>query len=153
MTTEFRIDRLGVYRRRDGEHVCLWPTFSTGVMQWVAVSTGNRPKPARPLLRHPLTYRDDGCYWASCRISEYDIVAYVGPLPTEILARMREALALAEGDEPQSPTVEQRLRHKCRVCGEWPNERGVLHHGRGCYVTHKGGGGCTYVDFEQEPKQ
>jgi hypothetical protein len=85
MTTEFRIDRPGVYRRRDGERVCLWPTFSTGVMQWVAVSTGN-----------PLTYRDDGCYWASCRISEYDIVAYVSPLPTEILARMREALALAE---------------------------------------------------------
>ena len=66
---------------------------------------------------------------------------------------MREALALAEGDEPQSPTVEQRLRHKCSVCGEWPNERGVLHHGRGCYVPNKGGGGCTYVDFEKEPKQ
>jgi hypothetical protein len=142
MTTEFRIDRPGVYRRRDGTEVCLWPALSTGVMRWVKVAG-----------TYISSYGDDGHYWILRQESPYDIVAYVSPLPTEILARMREALALAEGDEPQSPTVEQRLRHKCSVCGEWPNERGVLHHGRGCYVTHEGGGGCTYVDFSEEPNQ
>ena len=143
MTTEFRIDKPGVYRRRDGTEVCLWPIFSTGnaMLQWAEIQSDL-----------PDLHGSNGrCSWE--RLWPKDIVAYVSPLPTEILARMREALALAEGDEPQSPTVEQRLRHKCSACGEWPNERGVLHHGRGCYVTHKGGGGCTYVDFEQEPKQ
>ncbi len=142
MTTEFKIDRPGVYRRRDGSEVCLWPTFSDSPLQWFTVSH-----------KLPMSYKDNGDFWVGGEESEFDIVAYVSPLPADILQRMREALALAEGDEPQSPTVEQRLRHKCSVCGEWPNERGVLHHGRGCYVTHKGGGGCTYVDFEQEPKQ
>ena len=142
MTSEFRIDRPGVYRQRDGEDVCLWPALSTGPMRWVTIGAD-----------YISSIGDDGRYWALGTESPHDIVAYVGPLPVEILQRMREALALAEGDEPQSPTVDQRLRHKCSVCGEWPNERGVLHHGRGCYVPNKGGGGCTYVDFEKEPKQ
>lgn len=142
MTTEFKIDRPGVYRRRDGSEVCLWPTFSRSPLRWFAL-----------FAESPMSYKDDGGFWIGGDESSFDVVAYVSPLPAEILARMREALALAEGDEPQSPTVEQRLRHKCSVCGEWPNERGVLHHGRGCYVTHKGGGGCTYVDFEKESKQ
>ena len=142
MTSEFRIDRPGVYRRRDGVEKYLWPTFSSCPLRWVAVGDDA-----------PVKYMDTGELWIKSEESFWDIVEYVGPLPTEILARMREALALAEGDEPQSPTVEQRLRHKCSVCGEWPNERGVLHHGRGCYVTDKGGGGCTYVDFEKEPEQ
>ena len=142
MTSEFRIDRPGVYRRRDGKEVYLWPTFSRLPLKWFAL-----------FAESPMSYKDNGGFWIDGEESSFDVIAYVSPLPVEILQRMREALALAEGDEPQSPTVEQRLRHKCRVCGEWPNERGVLHHGRGCYVTHKGGGGCTYVDFEKEPKQ
>jgi hypothetical protein len=142
MTTEFKIDRPGVYRRRDGKLAYLWPTFSLSQLRWFAL-----------FAELPASYKSNGAFWISGEEASFDIVAYVGPLPVDVLQRVREALALAEGDEPQSPTVEQRLRHKCRVCGEWPNERGVLHHGRGCYVTHKGGGGCTYVDFEQEPKQ
>lgn len=112
MTTEFRIDRPGVYRRRDGTEVCLWPIFSTGnaMLQWAEIQSDL-----------PDLHGSNGrCSWE--RLWPKDIVAYVSPLPTEILARMREALALAEGDEPQSPTVEQRLRHKCSACGEWPNE-------------------------------
>ena len=144
MTTEFRIDRPGVYRDRSGERVYLWSTLSDGHKQWMEIGTFNAGT----------AYFTNGQFWSTQgHFAAWDIVAYVSPLPADILQRMREALALAEGDEPQSPTVEQRLRHKCRVCGECPNERGVLHHGRGCYVTHKGGGGCTYVDFEKEPKQ
>jgi hypothetical protein len=112
MTTEFRIDRPGVYRRRDGTEVCLWPIFSTGnaMLQWAEIQSDL-----------PDLHGSNGrCSWE--RLWPKDIVTYVSPLPTEILARMREALALAEGDEPQSPTVEQRLRHKCSACGEWPNE-------------------------------
>ena len=145
MTTEFRIDKPGVYRRRNGEEVCLWPTFADPMayLKWIEIGAG---------VYIPHLHASSGRQSWKEELP-LDIVAYVGPLPTEILARVREALSLAEGDEPQSPTVEQRLRHKCRVCGEWPNERGVLHHGRGCYVTDKGGGGCTYVDFEKEPEQ
>jgi len=143
MTSEFKIDRPGVYKMRNGNRVPVWCNAVCENMGAKWMSLGHQIG---------MAWNDKGRRYYICE-SDNDIVAYVGPLPTEILARMREALALAEGDEPQSPTVEQRLRHKCSVCGEWPNERGVLHHGRGCYVTHKGGGGCTYVDFEQEPKQ
>jgi hypothetical protein len=129
-----------VYRDRYGRLVLLWCNPSN-TYQWISIGS-----PCG------FTYSDDGRRNYGMR-SSGDIVAYVGPLPVDVLQRMREALALAEGDEPQSPTVDQRLRHKCSVCGEWPNERGVLHHGRGCYVPNKGGGGCTYVDFEKEPKQ
>ena len=91
MTTEFRIDRPGVYRRRDGEHVCLLPTFSTSVWRWMQVAE-----------EHIELYRDDGCYWLGGE-TEYDIVAYVGPLPAEILQRMADALAAAEY-QPQTAT-------------------------------------------------
>ena len=145
MTTEFRIDRPGVYRMRNGKTIYVWPLMVS--RDWCIAEED-----------HTHSVSSAELYFTNGRLLQshetaYDIIAYVSPLPTDILQRMREALALAEGDEPQSPTVEQRLRHKCSVCGEWPNERGVLHHGRGCYVTHKGGGGCTYVDFSEEPNQ
>ena len=145
MSSEFRIDRPGVYKMRNGRRVYVWPLLSTS--SWWSGEDGNSSACAASEL-----YRDDGRLLPN-RDTQFDIVEYIDRLPDDMLARMRRALALAEGDEPQSPTVEQRLRHKCSVCGEWPNERGVLHHGRGCYVTDKGGGGCTYVDFEKEPKQ
>ena len=93
MTTEFRIDRPGVYRRRDGENICVWPAFSKKWVRVAAVSTG---KNADGWSWYPMAYEDDGCYLGSGSISEYDIVAYVGPLPADILQRIEEALALAE---------------------------------------------------------
>jgi hypothetical protein len=92
MTTEFRIDRPGVYRTRNGEHVCLWPTFSTGVWRWMRVAGS-----------HISSYRNDGHYWFADKTSPYDIVAYIGPLPADILQRMRQMLALAE-EHPQPTT-------------------------------------------------
>ena len=92
MSTEFRIDRPGVYRRRDGKEVCLWPTLSAGVWRWLQVAGA-----------HISSYRDDGHYWFNNKASQYDIVAYAGPLPAEILQRMADALAAAEYN-PQDTT-------------------------------------------------
>jgi hypothetical protein len=85
MTAEFKIDRPGVYRRRDGSEVCLWPAFSESPLQWFAVGH-----------KLPMSYKDNGDFWVGGEESEFDVVAYVSPLPAEILQRMREALALAE---------------------------------------------------------
>ena len=85
MTTEFRIDRPGVYRRRDGVEKYLWPTFSSCPLRWVAVGDDA-----------PVKYMDTGELWIKSEESFWDIVEYVGPLPAEILQRMAEALAAAE---------------------------------------------------------
>jgi hypothetical protein len=85
MTTEFRIDRPGVYLRRDGSEVCLWPAFSQSPLQWFAISH-----------KLPVSYKDNGDFWVGGKESEFDIVAYIGPLPADIIQRMREALAMAE---------------------------------------------------------
>jgi hypothetical protein len=46
---------------------------------------------------YPMAYLDSGDYLTIVRgDSGYNIIAYVGPLPADILQRMREALALAE---------------------------------------------------------
>lgn len=37
--------------------------------------------------------------------------------------------------------------NECKVCGNEPDEDGVLHHGRGCYVVSEDGGGETYVNL------
>jgi hypothetical protein len=85
MTTEFRIDKPGVYRRRDGSEVCLWPAFSESPLQWFTVGH-----------KLPVSYKDNGDFWVGGEESEFDIVAYVGPLPADILQRMAEALDAAE---------------------------------------------------------
>jgi hypothetical protein len=43
-----------------------------------------------------MSYKDNGDFWVGGEESEFDVVAYVSPLPADILQRMREALALAE---------------------------------------------------------
>ncbi len=91
MTTEFRIDRPGVYRRRDGSEVCLWPAFSESPLQWFAIGH-----------KLPMSYKDNGDFWVGGEESEFDIVAYVSPLPAEILQRMVEALAAAEYQPEQT---------------------------------------------------
>lgn len=36
--------------------------------------------------------------------------------------------------------------HACEVCGNWPDEEGLLEHGRGCYKVNDDGGGCEYIE-------
>jgi hypothetical protein len=141
MTSEFRIDKPGVYRRRDGSEVCLWPIFSTrnAMLQWVEIQSDL-----------PDLHGSNGRYsweheWPK------DIVAYVGPLPADILQRMREALAMAE--QQSKLTYEQREKYACDVCGNVPDEEGFIQHGRGCHVVNEDGGGITLVDFDEDPKQ
>jgi hypothetical protein len=140
MTSEFRIDRPGVYRRRDGSEVCLWPAFSDSPLQWFTVGH-----------KLPVSYKDNGDFWVGGEESEFDIVAYVSPLPADILQRMREALALAE--EQPKPTYQQREKYACDVCGNVPDEEGFIQHGRGCYVVNEDGGGITLVEFNEEQPQ
>jgi hypothetical protein len=89
MTTEFRIDRPGVYRRRNGKEALVWPRLCTS--EWWNGEDANEPAAGD-------TYRTDGRLIHSHK-THLDIVAYIGPLPADIIQRMREALALAE--EPQ----------------------------------------------------
>jgi len=91
MTTEFRIDRPGVYRRRDGEHVYLWPTFSRSPLRWFAL-----------FAESPMSYKDNGGFWINGEESSFDVVAYVCRLPEEILQRMLDALAAAEYQPEQA---------------------------------------------------
>ena len=88
MTTEFKIDRPGVYRRRDGDEVCLWPTFADPMsyLKWIEIGVG---------VYIPHLHASSGRQSWKEELP-LDIVAYVGPLPAEILQRMREQLALAE---------------------------------------------------------
>ena len=81
-----------MYRRRDGVEKYLWPTFSSSRLRWVAVGDDA-----------PFTYMDTGELWIKSEESPWDIVAYVGPLPADILQRMADALAAAEY-QPQTAT-------------------------------------------------
>jgi hypothetical protein len=88
MTTEFRIDRPGVYCDRSGKHVNLWPTLSDGHKQWMEIGTFNAGT----------AYFTNGQFWSTQgHFAAWDIVAYVSPLPADILQRMAEALWAAEG--------------------------------------------------------
>ncbi len=82
MTTEFRIDRPGVYVNRYGEHRIVMPT---GFLDKWCVTLPGRPLHVRSDGRVSFAYRDDN-----------DIIAYASPLPADVLQRMVEALAAAE---------------------------------------------------------
>jgi hypothetical protein len=43
-----------------------------------------------------MSYKDNGDFWVGGEESEFDVVAYAGPLPADILQRMAEALEAAE---------------------------------------------------------
>jgi hypothetical protein len=87
MTSEFRIDKPGVYRDRSGRHVNLWPTLSDGHKQWMEIGSFNAGT----------AYFSNGQFWGTPgHVAAWDIVAYVSPLPAEILQRMAEALWAAE---------------------------------------------------------
>jgi hypothetical protein len=42
--------------------------------------------------------------------------------------------------------AEVRQNYACKVCSNYPDEEGVLDHGRGCYMIDENGGGSEYVD-------
>lgn len=42
----------------------------------------------------------------------------------------------------------ERARYACKVCGNIPDEQGMISHGRGCYTQSADGGGESYVEFE-----
>ena len=88
MATEFKIDKPGVYKTRNGRRVYVWPLLLT--RDWWNAEDGNSSACAASEL-----YRTNGRLLPN-RNSEYDIVEYVGSLPADVLQRMAEALAAAE---------------------------------------------------------
>jgi hypothetical protein len=42
--------------------------------------------------------------------------------------------------------AEVRQNYACKVCSNYPDEEGVLDHGRGCYMLDENGGGSEYID-------
>jgi hypothetical protein len=95
MTTEFRIDKPGVYKTRNGRRVYVWPLLFS--REWWNGEDGNSGAAAACEL-----YRTDGRLLQSHETA-FDLVAYISPLPAEILQRMVEALEAAEY-QPQQTT-------------------------------------------------
>lgn len=46
---------------------------------------------------------------------------------------------------------EEREKYSCDVCGNVPDDDGMIEHGRGCYVVNEDGGGITHVEFKHSP--
>lgn len=46
-------------------------------------------------------------------------------------------------------SYEQRTRYACDVCGNVPDEYGVIEHGDGCYTQSEDGGGVSFVEFDE----
>jgi hypothetical protein len=42
--------------------------------------------------------------------------------------------------------------YACSVCGNSPDDEGIIEHGRGCYVVSENGGGISYVDISSLDK-
>lgn len=40
---------------------------------------------------------------------------------------------------------EWRENNACKICGNWPDECGMISHGRGCYTQSEDGGGESFV--------
>lgn len=55
-----------------------------------------------------------------------------------------------EDDQPQPRTYEQRAAYACKVCGNVPDEDGMIEHGRGCFVASEDGGGTSFTDMGNE---
>lgn len=45
-------------------------------------------------------------------------------------------------------TYEERSKYCCDVCGNVPDEDGVIEHGKGCYTQSEDGGGTSCVEFD-----
>jgi hypothetical protein len=44
--------------------------------------------------------------------------------------------------------AEVRQNYACKVCSNYPDEEGVLDHGRGCYMIDENGGGSEYIEMD-----
>jgi hypothetical protein len=86
MTTEFRIDKPGTYQDRNGFPVHLWPLLNEHGQQWVEIAS----------LNAGVAFFSNGCYQHNRNKHEFDIVAYLSPLPEDILQGMRNAMKQAE---------------------------------------------------------
>lgn len=86
MTSEFKIDRPGVYKMRNGNRVPVWCNAACENMGAKWMSLGHQIG---------MAWNDKGRRYYICE-SDNDIVAYAGPLPADILQRMAEALEAAE---------------------------------------------------------
>ena len=51
-----------------------------------------------------------------------------------------------------SLNYEERAKYACDVCGNVPDEDGVIEHGRGCYTQLEDGGGISVVEFDPSEK-
>ena len=58
-------------------------------------------------------------------------------VPLEGLVRRRER------------TYEERAEYACDVCGNVPDNDGVIQHGKGCYTQSADGGGESFVEFDK----
>ena len=47
-------------------------------------------------------------------------------------------------------SYEERMEYACDVCGNVPDENGLIEHGQGCYTQSEDGGGYSYVDFGED---
>lgn len=47
-------------------------------------------------------------------------------------------------------SYDERKDFACDVCGNVPDEDGILEHGKGCYTQSEDGGGYSYVDLEKD---
>jgi len=55
-------------------------------------------------------------------------------------------VTIEQSEPPPNPLTLAQVRHECKVCGNTPNEEGILQHGKGCYVVSEDGGGEEYFD-------
>ena len=49
--------------------------------------------------------------------------------------------------EPSKLTYDERAEFACEVCGNVPDEYGIIEHGRGCYTQCEDGGGLSIVEL------
>jgi len=45
---------------------------------------------------------------------------------------------------------EGKAMYACKVCGNVPDDDGILSHGRGCYVISEDGGGEEFVEMKEQ---
>lgn len=72
------------------------------------------------------------------------VVVFGTPYEWESLSAARE-FAAKHADS-------QEREHACKVCSNWPDENGILEHGKGCYTQSEDGGGSEYIEEADKSK-
>jgi len=52
---------------------------------------------------------------------------------------------------PKKWAYEDLLPYACDVCGNPPDEHGMIEHGKGCYTQDENGGGVSWVELPPTP--